>query len=452
MGITYWQKLKQFTRGNLSPVNHRDTREIIRASSSVLVLKVTGFGLGYVFNWLLAYLYGAEVMGLYALTVTVASMLALVGRLGMETAAIRFVAERLIKQGQRGIRRVYRAMLSLVVPVSLGLCGLLVLAAPWVAHEVFDDTRLAGYLRVAAFMIPFMTFSAVNTASLQGLKKIQASFFFSTLFPSLSNTLVLLALTLLVGVHLKVPIYAHAIVVFAGGIISFGVLQNKISGSHILSGADARKDINKREMLSISLPMLVTSAMHFVMSWADLMMLGYFRDAGEVGVYNVAVKISIAVTFVLLSVNAILAPKLAEFHATGDYERFRFVVLLSTFIIAVLTIPLVIGIVLFSGQLLGLFGQEFLEGSRTLQVLCVAQLVAAIYGPTSYGLIMAGSEKIYRNIIVVAGLLNIVLNVFLIPKMGHFGAALATLISLLVICFLVFYVAGVKKMLAGKPS
>ena len=77
------------------------------------------------------------------------------------------------------------------------------------------------------------------------------------------------------------------------------------------------------------------------------------------------------------------------------------------------------------------FGLDFIEGKTALYVLLFGQLINVLCGPVGYILMMTNKQKILRNIIVVSALLNISLNILLIPEYGILGAAFATTASLI---------------------
>jgi len=80
---------------------------------------------------------------------------------------------------------------------------------------------------------------------------------------------------------------------------------------------------------------------------------------------------------------------------------------------------------------LSMLGQEFAIAKTTLLILLVGQVVNVMSGSVGFILQMTGKEKIYQNILLLALVCNIVLNILLIPKFGIEGAAIASTFSLL---------------------
>jgi len=89
-------------------------------------------------------------------------------------------------------------------------------------------------------------------------------------------------------------------------------------------------------------------------------------------------------------------------------------------------------IVVFSEFVLDIFGNEFEIGKNTLIILAIGQFINAVSGSVGFLLNMTGKQRIFKNIFLIAVIINVVLNFILIPKYGMVGAAIATMISVAV--------------------
>ena len=96
-----------------------------------------------------------------------------------------------------------------------------------------------------------------------------------------------------------------------------------------------------------------------------------------------------------------------------------------------LTIPILILILFFSEFILRLFGEQFILGSLCLNILIAGQLINVLCGSVGYILNMTEYQNIFKWIIVFTVIMNVVLNIVLIPLYGIFGAAVASMISLI---------------------
>src|SRR5699024_12883604 len=113
---------------------------------------------------------------------------------------------------------------------------------------------------------------------------------------------------------------------------------------------------------------------------------------------------------VLIAVNAIAAPAIAELDHVGKMEELQQFARRIAHLIFWPTLVLSAGLVVLSGFILGLFGKEFVNGKLLLIILLVGQLAHACVGSVGYYLNMTGYERESAKVYGVAALVNIVLN------------------------------------------
>jgi O-antigen/teichoic acid export membrane protein len=95
-----------------------------------------------------------------------------------------------------------------------------------------------------------------------------------------------------------------------------------------------------------------------------------------------------------------------------------------------LSLPAFAALLVFPGELLRLFGGAFAIGAAVTTVLAVGQLVNAATGPCGTVLNMSGRVSVNMWDNVAALVLNLLLNLWLIPAYGIVGAAVAWAVSL----------------------
>ena len=87
---------------------------------------------------------------------------------------------------------------------------------------------------------------------------------------------------------------------------------------------------------------------------------------------------------------------------------------------------------MFPDFLLGLFGEEFKVGVTAFIFLSCGRLISSFSGSVGNILQMTGNQNIYARILLLGAILNVVLNLILIPAYGINGAAIASMSSLIV--------------------
>jgi O-antigen/teichoic acid export membrane protein len=98
--------------------------------------------------------------------------------------------------------------------------------------------------------------------------------------------------------------------------------------------------------------------------------------------------------------------------------------------ILTLIIPVLVLIILFSTKIMLLFGADFIQSSNALIILSIGTSIFAIFGVSGTALVVSGYQKLNLVNTLSVTILNICLNIILIPKFGIMGAAYATLSSM----------------------
>jgi O-antigen/teichoic acid export membrane protein len=163
-----------------------------------------------------------------------------------------------------------------------------------------------------------------------------------------------------------------------------------------------------------------------ILNQTDILMLGAIAGSFSVGIYGAAVKTSGWVTFVLMSVNAISAPTFAALYAEDNHRDLQILVSTAARWMFFPSLAIAVGLVVFSHQVLGLFGEEFLAAKGAMLVLILGQLVNVGAGSVGYLMQMTGHQNQCAMVFGSCAGINVVLNIMFIPTMGVLGAAIAT--------------------------
>jgi O-antigen/teichoic acid export membrane protein len=177
--------------------------------------------------------------------------------------------------------------------------------------------------------------------------------------------------------------------------------------------------------------MAISAIAYFIMQSIDIIILTAYEGFESIAYYSVAVKLATVTALALMSVNIVVAPKIAEIYSTNDFEKLNKLINDSARIIFIISIPVLIILFVFSDFMLGLFGENYVLAREALLLLLGGQLFSSFCGPGAVYLNMTGKQK-KLNIILIAGLgINVILNLVLIPAYAIEGAAAATLISMI---------------------
>lgn len=406
--------------------------EVVRGASVAFVLKILGAGLAFGFNVLLARLLGAQGAGIYFLSLTVVTIGMTVGMFGLDNTLLRFVAANAAKGEWKAVKGVYRKGMALSVGVSLLVILAIELTAPWFARVVFSKPELTVPLRWMALAVLPMAMVFLHGESIKALKRIRDSQLVNGVAVPGFSILGLVLLGRSFGVRGAAWAYLGAAALAAlGGVLVWrkATPQLKKSPSQMPLG----------EVLHTSVPLFWMAVMNMVMNWAPTFFLGIWGSKADVGIFGAAWRTAMLTSFILISVNSIVAPKFAALYSQGDLTGLSSTAKKSTAMMILLAAPILLIFLIAPGLVMGVFGGQFQAGSRLLTILAIGQFVNVATGSVGYLLMMCGRERLMRNNTLIVGALSLALSGLLIPFFGALGAAIAGAISLALLNLGAFY-------------
>jgi O-antigen/teichoic acid export membrane protein len=175
----------------------------------------------------------------------------------------------------------------------------------------------------------------------------------------------------------------------------------------------------------------ITAGLLLFISNFDTLLLGFLRTEAETGIYSITQKLSLLTGFVIASINAVSAPQFSELYFSNKKQELLSLAIKSSRLIFWASLPILIALMVGGKFFLGFFGQEFISGYPILIILVAKEFINAAGGSVGYYQNMTGSHIQFRNIVIIAVLLNIVLNLILIPRYGILGAAITSLFTTL---------------------
>ena len=178
---------------------------------------------------------------------------------------------------------------------------------------------------------------------------------------------------------------------------------------------------------------MFVSILQTLMHWMDILMIGYFLDAEAVGYYQPAVRTAGLLQALLLSFLSIYTPMISQFFKEQNIEKMSKIYKMVTRWLILSSLPIAIIFLMFSENLMALFGSQYVASSNILVILTIATFFQAVFGVAAPTLSMTGHTKLVLYNTLSVFVINLLLNSFLIPMMGPVGAAFSTLISLILI-------------------
>jgi O-antigen/teichoic acid export membrane protein len=395
--------------------------EILTGTAWAMASRVGTLVLSLASSLIIARLYGAEAMGILAIVISVIGIVTVFSVMGTGVSILRMIPEHLVQHSPSSAFRVYRKTQYLVAGVSVVIGVMLYFLSGQIADGVFKKPEMQGVIAVASMFVVFCAILQLNQQAVRGLKLIR-TFSLLQLLPS-----VCFVLFLVVGLKwesLHVPAYAQLAAWGVSGIL--GVIVMDRAFRRRMKKTDKICEVPVRSILSLSLPMLATSAMQIVIGQTGVIVLGMYKSAEEVGYYALAVRLATLTSFVLNAINTMSAPAFSELFSQGQTGELLRIARKSTQLIVWTTSPILIVLLVFGQSILALFRPEFAVAYPALAILVIGQFIHSISGSTGLFMSMTGHQNSLRNIMTIAAAINVVLTFALTPHLGLIGPAIAS--------------------------
>jgi O-antigen/teichoic acid export membrane protein len=407
-----------------------ETRDEIRQLASGSGLNLVGMMLYqavlFLVMFILARRSGGQAVGLYSQAIALMALLELFALGGFRDGLTRFVALHRADDDPASLRGTVRLGLGISMAVAVVIAGALFAAAGWLAGSVFDDPGLAGPLRFVAAGLPSLVFLEAALSAGQGFRTQR----YRAGIGLIGVSVVRIALTvglLAIGTGLA-GVMAALLIANTLGAIAAGVALRRQMGRP----TEAPR-YRPRELLRFSTVSWTASIANTGLIWIDSILLGIYEPSSQVGVYQVATRLVMFATLAMIPVNAAFAPQITDLHRRGRTDSLRRTYQAATSWILRLSLPTFAVLVAFPGETLGLFGPAFAAGAAVTVILVIGKLVDATTGPC--GVMLNGAGRPGLNLVNNVGvlILNIVLNIVLIPRHGIVGSAIAWTSSLVLV-------------------
>lgn len=402
-----------------------EQRRFLWGAASVFIIQIGGVGSAYIFQALLARWMSAAPFGDYIYAYNLARLLAFFGTVGLTLSVLKFIPDYLASKDWARLHGTINAfsIITIVASLVLGIAAIIILS-------IFppSDVDLTT-LNIGLLLTPLIALTALYVEMLRSIGSVINAY-----------------APLNIGQNVLMIVFAGGFSLVTGGLLNvqaialLGIVLLLIAIYQIAmifrglppmaKGVKAAYDVGT--WVRVSLPMLLIRGFQVIMERMDIVVIGFMLGAVEVGIYNVASRGANLLSFSLSAVSAITAPRMSPLYNEGRLEELERIVKRAALLSLVISGVFFVGLVIFANFLLSIFGDDFLVGRNTMVILAIGQLVNAFAGQGGYLLHLTGHQNISGRIYFVSMIMNIVLNIVLIPIYGYEGAALGTSLTAIV--------------------
>ena len=396
-----------------------------RMSVIAFAIRIFNAVVAFVSQVLLARWMGSFEYGIFVLVWVTMIIVGNLSCLGFHTTVIRFIPEYLERGKLAELRGLLITSRLFVLFASTAIAAIGTLGL-WLFSPLVEAYYVIPFY-LGIICLPMMALSDV----LQGISRAN-SWTLSALSPSYITRPILILVfmggALIAGYE---PCAENAIIaaILATYVTTIAQLVEVTTRLDRRLPAGPRR-IEFRQWFAVSLPIFLVESFFFLLTNADVLMVGVFMQPDDVAVYFATVKTLALVHFVYFAVKAGVAQRYAQFTHSDPEKLAAFAreTVSWTFWPSLLMAMVVL---VLGKPMLMLFGPEFDSGYPLLFLLVGGVVARAAVGPAESLLTMSGNQNICAAVYAMTLILNVGLSVLLIPAFGLWGAAIATALSMI---------------------
>ena len=395
------------------------TLEVLKKSASSVLVKVIALLVGLLLSVALGRLLGPKGFGIINLANRIVNILIIFGLLGVRQVLIREIAIAHENGDYKTIGNMMNSSYLLNGGFTLISSVFLILLAPWISINLFHQPALTFPLIVFFLALTPQIFSRIYSSALVGYRKIWQSNLVEQALSIIITSTILLVIWLS-GYEINVNLVA---VLYAIGRISVALTVGLYW--HHLFGRGGPWESQPKKLFLRSKPLFLSTLSAIVIANIDVVFLGFFTTAKDIGLYSAALNLALLTSFFLQIVSTAVGPKIAALYGRGNIEETQKMVRRITWSLILISVIPLFFFLGFGKILLNLWGDKFISAYGILIVLSIGQFVNVATGVAGQVLIMTGNERVNTNIMIFFVIVDVLLSGLLIYKFGVIGAAIA---------------------------
>jgi len=367
--------------------------------------------------------------GVFSLSLAILIICMSIGTLGLTQGVSRSIAYARGKKEYKKIPNFISASIWFSALASITVGSILFLLSEVIAENIFHEPALTTPLRIFSMGVPFFTLICIIVSLFRGFDQVKPTVYFrqiliNAFFP------IFLIVVIAFNLHFTYVFYAYLAALIVTFILLIIYSVRQIHSLSIFS-VKSITSMESKELFAFSLPLLVATVLHIIITWTDTLMLGNLKSAADVGLYNAALPLAQFISFPLAALLLIYMPIFSGLFAKNMFDEIKNNYSILTKWLCSATLPLFIILFLYPEPIIMLlFGPAYAPASTALRILSLGFIVNNFVGPCGVTLLTMGKSRFVMFASLFAAALNIGLNITLIPSFGLVGAATASAISL----------------------
>lgn len=399
---------------------------ILKKLTGVAGVNLLGTAFGFFSQVILTKILGATEYGAYVYPMTWVILISILCRFGYDNFLVKEIPESRTKQTWPYLKSLIKVTRRNAFFFGL-IVGCLVTAIIYIFGLSTEEYPFSLWVINLCVILPIFCLINLNQSILIALNKVVIS----TVPVLIIRHSLLIVLIGIFGYGLNLVFFQNAFGAHVFNATALGIATlvgyfwiRKYVPKEVKEAED--RPIPLKEISIASLPFLIFSGSGVLNQKIDILTLGFFVNAHDIGIYSIASKVLLFIALPCIVGDMVAKPYISAYFAEKKMEAMEKLVFQINCLISFLCFIALSMIYLYGREGLGFFGEEFKSAYTVLIILATGKFLAIIMGPVGFLLLLTNSQKIASTLQITFSVINVILNVTLIPFFGIIGAAIAT--------------------------
>lgn len=412
-------------------------KRIVKNVSILFISRIIGYILAFLYLIYMARYLGAEGFGILSFAIAFTSIFAILADLGLNTLIVREIAK-----DKKFAREYLGTTLSMKIVLSILTIVLVDLTINFLGYTL----QTVEVVYIIVLYIIFTSFSQTFYSIFQAFEKME----YQAVGEILNNILMFTGVLLVI--YYKFDIISFAFIYLITSFIILGYNITICTWKFVLP----KMEINWKfwnSTLKEALPFGMTGVFTTIYVSIDSVMLMWMQGNDVVGLYNAAYKIIGLLAFIPAVINFAIFPIMSRYHISSN-KNLKKIVWTYFKLMIIIGVPVLVGISFLSTEIISLIYGKGYEGSViALQVLIWTTLF--VFANSAFVQLFQATNRqlTVTKIVGIGTLINVILNLLLIPRISLVGAGIATALAeltftilLIISTYKIGYGVNVKKL------
>ena len=361
---------------------------------------------------------GASLYGIFSVLSITISLISYTAVLGLSTGVIRFLP---VEKDKSRLREGFLSAYFTVCLSAAVFSAVLLLFSDQFAAFILNDDGSAIYVRLTSILVLMNSVNIISMVFFRVLRQM-----------GLYAIITLIYHICEVGLIAAAILLGYKLTGVLGALIINGVLFNLILLIIILRriGLSIPRFSDLKPYLLYSLPLILNPVIIWIINSSDRYLVSYFAGVAATGIYSAAYVMGNYASFALTPLTIVLYPTVAKAYDEADMAKTKNYLRYSIKYLMMTTIPAAFGLSILARPLLTILTTpEFISGSIVVPFVAFGAVLFCLFQVCIYVVHLV--KKTYWSLLLMSAsaILNIVLNMILIPRLGILGAAVATFLA-----------------------